>query len=277
MATDIPKSLHINIDQSIIDGVANELGGLELVIKLGEDADSALFDFMHQWDVAKTIRLSYGGRVREEGHGIPGLSPIVAHEAIAAALHAAIKDGLVSPPTSAFDMIKLASTIAANMINHSSSVLVLTDTKRVNHVRDGAWSALNNGWASLTSQRSLAQQGAERAMGLAFDRLFFSTPKRLAEDYAKGCAPERGAYLYLETLDAWYAALVTRCVRGAAADERFRGGVHPLPHDDELVGDADVAVVDLDDDDIDDAPDGGIFDRANSDLPPRRPGGGTTR
>src|SRR4051794_35161917 len=105
MATDIPKSLHINVDQPVIDGFANELGALDLVIKLGEDRDSALFDFMHHGDVVKTIKLAYSSRVREEGHGIAGVSAAEAPEAIAAVLHGAIRDGLVRMPTSAFDMI----------------------------------------------------------------------------------------------------------------------------------------------------------------------------
>ena len=270
MATDIPRSLNISVSQSVIDGFASALGGLELVIKLGDDVDSALLDFMRRGNVAETITLSYRGCAREEGRGIPGLSPTEAHDAIAAVLHAVISDSLgrrpIFPtPASAFDMIELAYRIATNMIRETSRVLILTDTARVNHVRDGEWDALaRTAWPGLTSKRWLVEQ----AMGLAYDALLVSTPKRLAANYAKGCAPELDAYLYHEDLDTWYADLVKDCVRDAANERSFRRRLVPLPPDDELAA--------ADDEDVDDDDDaaGGIFDRANVDLPPGRPGGG---
>lgn len=255
-------NLNINVQQSVVDGVYDAINRLTIVIERGEDRDAAVLGFMGQAAVAEAIAVAYDGSVRDHGHGIPGLSTDEAHDAIAAALHALISHK-VHRATTAFGIIELALTIAGHMIRETRRVMVLTDTAQLNHARDGEWDALANfAWRQLASMRWGAKKNVDEAMGLAFDALLVSTPKRLAASYATGTAPDLGVYLYLEDLETWFTALVTDCARRALNETRFPTA-YPLPPNDELP-----------DDGGDEDEDGGILDGRISDLPPGGRGGG---
>lgn len=227
MSANASRIPSITISQDLAEGADVALARLQESLAPGVSRDrrrGALLEFVRSAAVSEIIDLALASQVRAQLGRDACCSDKMLRRAIARAAWSAIYRKVRPVPRTVTELAGLAETVAAKMIAEGQRVAVITDrSDAAARGREAEIYAMGAaGCDGLAGRPDAYEDAKQDAMCDGLLALEVSTVDQLGDADLGDCPAEPEAYLYLEDLDTWFAALMASYVKRARTSASFR-------------------------------------------------------